>query len=178
MEACRAIGEHGAGLLHDGDAVLTHCNAGRLCAVRYGTATAPVYVGRERGLSLSVLCDETRPLLQGARLTALELSSAGVPTTLICDNMSASMMRSGLVQAVFVGCDRVAANGDTANKIGTSLVALAARYYGVPFYVSAPRYRPLDPPEMSRRTRPDLPGLPHACWMDHFWLIFELDLGH
>lgn len=118
--------------------ILTHCNAGRLCAVRYGTATAPVYVGRERGLDLRVFCDETRPLLQGARLTALELCGAGVDTTLICDNMSATMMRNGLVDAIFVGCDRVAANGDTANKIGTSMVALAARYYGVPFYVCAP----------------------------------------
>lgn len=138
VEACRAIGEYGAALLRDGDGVLTHCNAGRLCAVRYGTATAPVYVARERGLALHVYCDETRPLLQGARLTALELVEAGVDTTLICDNMSASTMRAGLVQAVFVGCDRVAANGDTANKIGTSMVALAAKRYGVPFYVCAP----------------------------------------
>ncbi len=135
---CKAIGEHGLSLVKDGDAVLTHCNAGRLCAVRYGTATAPVYAGLERGVRLSVYCDETRPLLQGARLTALELSAAGVPTILICDNMSASMMRAGLVQAVFVGCDRVAANGDTANKIGTSMVALAAKRYGVPFYVCSP----------------------------------------
>ena len=149
VATCRAIGEHGAGLLRElatgaqaaGEralGILTHCNAGRLATVRWGTATAPVYVGREQGLDLQVYCDETRPLLQGARLTALELSGAGVPTTLICDNMSASMMREGLVDAVFVGCDRVAANGDTANKIGTSMVALAARRYGVPFYVCAP----------------------------------------
>lgn len=138
VRACRAIGEHGLGLLHDGDTILTHCNAGRLATVRYGTATAPVYVGLEQGVRLSVYCDETRPLLQGARLTALELQAAGVPTTLICDSMSASIMRAGLVQAVFVGCDRVAANGDTANKIGTSMAALAARYYGIPFYVCAP----------------------------------------
>ena len=135
---CCAMGAYGLELVHDGDAILTHCNAGRLATVRYGTATAPVYVGLERGVRLSVYCDETRPLLQGARLTAFELEAAGVPTTLICDNMSASMMRAGLVQAVFVGCDRVAANGDTANKIGTSMVALAARYYGIPFYVCAP----------------------------------------
>ncbi len=138
VRTCRAIGEHGLSLLRENDTVLTHCNAGRLCAVRYGTATAPIYAGLERGVRLSAYCDETRPLLQGARLTALELSAAGVPTTLICDNMSASMMRAGLVQAVFVGCDRVAANGDTANKIGTSMVALAAKRYGVPFYVCAP----------------------------------------
>lgn len=118
--------------------ILTHCNAGRLATVRYGTATAPLYVAREEGFDLRVYCDETRPLLQGARLTAFELSSSGFDTTLICDNMSASMMRAGLVQAVFVGCDRVAANGDTANKVGTSMVALAARRYGVPFYVCAP----------------------------------------
>ena len=138
VSTCRAIGTHGMALIRDGDAVLTHCNAGRLCAVRYGTATAPVYAAREQGMDVSVYCDETRPLLQGARLTALELSAAGVPTTLICDNMSAAMMREGRIQAVFVGCDRVAANGDTANKIGTSMVALAAQRYGVPFYVCAP----------------------------------------
>lgn len=138
LRTCQSIGTHGATLLHDGDAVLTHCNAGRLCAVRYGTATAPLYTAAEQGLRVSVYCDETRPLLQGARLTALELHAAGIPTTLICDNMSASIMRDHLVQAVFVGCDRVAANGDTANKIGTSMVALAAHYYGIPFYVCAP----------------------------------------
>lgn len=138
LRTCRAIGAYGATLLHDGDAVLTHCNAGRLCAVRYGTATAPLYTAAEQGLRVSAFCDETRPLLQGARLTALELHAAGIPTTLICDNMSASMMRDHRVQAVFVGCDRVAANGDTANKIGTSMVALAAHYYGIPFYVCAP----------------------------------------
>lgn len=149
VRCCRAIGEHGLALLEEQlggpldersepVGLLTHCNAGRLATVRYGTATAPVYVGLERGVRFAVYCDETRPLLQGARLTALELASAGVDTTLICDNMSASTMRQGLVQAVFVGCDRVAANGDTANKIGTSMVALAARRYGIPFYVCAP----------------------------------------
>ena len=106
--------------------------------MRYGTATAPIYLGQERGCHLRVFCDETRPLLQGARLTAFELSASGIDTTLICDNMSGMVMKNGWVDAVFVGCDRVAANGDTANKIGTSMAALAARQYGVPFYVCAP----------------------------------------
>ena len=118
--------------------MLTHCNAGKLAACKYGMATAPVYLGQERGYGLHVYADETRPLLQGGRLTAYELQSAGVDVTLQCDNMSGSLMREGKVQAVFVGCDRVAANGDTANKIGTSMVAIAAKYYGVPFYVCAP----------------------------------------
>ena len=126
IEVCRRIGEYGLELVKPGDGILTHCNAGQLATVKYGTATAPIYLGQERAL------------LQGARLTSYELHSAGVDVTLICDNMSANVMSKGRVQAVFVGCDRVAANGDTANKIGTSLVALAANYYGVPFYVCAP----------------------------------------
>lgn len=138
IAVCRAIGLHGAALLCDGDGVLTHCNAGRLAAVRYGTALAPVYIAAEQGVRLHVYADETRPLLQGARLTAYELLQAGVPTTLLCDNMAASMMASGRIQAVFVGCDRVAANGDTANKIGTAGVAVLANYYHIPFYVCAP----------------------------------------
>ena len=121
-----------------GDGLLTHCNAGQLATVRYGTATAPMYLGHEEGYGFRIYCDETRPLLQGARLTSFELKSAGMDVTVLCDNMSASLMREGKVNAVFVGCDRVAANGDAANKIGTSMVALAASRYGIPFYVCAP----------------------------------------
>ena len=138
IEVCRKIGEYGLTLVRPGDGILTHCNAGQLATVKYGTATAPIYLGQERGYGFKVFADETRPLLQGARLTAYELHSSGVDVTLICDNMSASVMSRGLVQAVFVGCDRVAANGDTANKIGTSVVAAVAKYYGVPVYVCAP----------------------------------------
>lgn len=138
IAVCRAIGEYGLTLIKDGDGLLTHCNAGRLAAVKYGTATAPMYVGAEKGYKFKIFADETRPLLQGARLTAFELAQAGMDVTLECDNMSATAMRNGWIQAVFVGCDRVAANGDAANKIGTSMVALAAKRYGVPFYVCAP----------------------------------------
>lgn len=138
IEVCRRIGENGLTLVKPGDGILTHCNAGQLATCKYGTATAPIYLGYERGYHFRVFCDETRPLLQGARLTAYELQSAGVNTTLICDNMSASVMKKGLVNAVFVGCDRVAANGDTANKIGTSVVATVAARYHVPFYICAP----------------------------------------
>ncbi|HIX72503.1 MAG TPA: S-methyl-5-thioribose-1-phosphate isomerase [Candidatus Anaerobutyricum stercoripullorum] len=135
---CRSIGKYGLSLVKPGDGLLTHCNAGQLATVKYGTATAPMYLGQEKGYNFKVYCDETRPLLQGARLTSFELSSAGLDVTLLCDNMSASLMREGKIQAVFVGCDRVAANGDTANKIGTSMAALAAKRYNVPFYVCAP----------------------------------------
>ncbi len=138
IEVCRQIGENGLTLIQPGAGILTHCNAGRLATVRYGTATAPIYLGQERGYGLRVYADETRPLLQGARLTSFELFAAGVDVTLICDNMCADVMSKGLVDAVFVGCDRVAANGDTANKIGTSVVAAVAKYYGVPVYVCAP----------------------------------------
>lgn len=138
VEVCRKIGEYGLTLVKPGDGILTHCNAGQLATVKYGTATAPIYLGQERGYNFKVFADETRPLLQGARLTAYELHSSGVDVTLICDNMSASVMSKGWVQAVFVGCDRVAANGDTANKIGTSVVAAVAKYYGVPVYICAP----------------------------------------
>ncbi len=136
---CRAIGENGVGLLKDNMGVLTHCNAGTLATVRYGTATAPIYKAHENGITgLRVFCDETRPLLQGARLTSFELHKAGVDTWLICDNMASSVMQQGWVNIVFVGCDRVAANGDAANKIGTSGVAILAKHYGIPFYVCAP----------------------------------------
>lgn len=135
---CRMIGEHGLTLVKPGDGILTHCNAGQLATSKYGTATAPIYLGEERGYHFHVFADETRPLLQGARLTAFELQSSGVNVTLICDNMSATVMKNGWVNAVFVGCDRVAANGDAANKIGTSVVAAVAKYYGVPVYICAP----------------------------------------
>lgn len=138
IEVCRKIGEYGLSLVKPGDGILTHCNAGQLATVKYGTATAPIYLGQERGYQFKVFADETRPLLQGARLTAYELHSSGVDVTVICDNMSAAVMSKGWVQAVFVGCDRVAANGDTANKIGTSVVATVAKHYGVPVYVCAP----------------------------------------
>ena len=138
IDVCRRIGEYGLTLIEDGYGLLTHCNAGQLCACKYGTATAPMYLAHEKGYKIKVYCDETRPLLQGARLTAYELSSAGIDTTLLCDNMSASLMKSGAINAIFTGCDRVAANGDAANKIGTSMVALAAKRYGIPFYICAP----------------------------------------
>lgn len=138
IDVCRRIGEYGLTLINDGDGILTHCNAGQLCACKYGTATAPMYLAHEKEYSIKVYCDETRPLLQGARLTAFELHSAGIDTTLLCDNMSASLMKSGAINVIFTGCDRVAANGDAANKIGTSMVALAAKRYGVPFYICAP----------------------------------------
>lgn len=138
IQVCRAIGEYGLSLVKPGDGILTHCNAGQLATCKYGTATAPIYLGQERGYNFHVFADETRPLLQGARLTAYELFSSGVDVTLICDNMSAAVMRNGWVNAVFVGCDRVAANGDTANKIGTSVVATVAKRYNIPVYICAP----------------------------------------
>lgn len=138
IRVCKAIGEYGLSLVKPGDGILTHCNAGQLATCKYGTATAPIYLGHERGYNFKVFADETRPLLQGARLTAYELHSAGVDVTLICDNMSAMVMKNGWVNAVFVGCDRVAANGDAANKIGTSVVAAVAKQYGIPMYICAP----------------------------------------
>lgn len=136
--ACRSIGEWGLTLLKPGMGLLTHCNAGHLAVSEYGTALAPIYLGQEKGYNFHVFADETRPLLQGARLTAFELQKAGVDVTLICDNMASVVMKKGLVQAILVGCDRVAANGDTANKIGTSGVAVLAKHYGIPFYVLGP----------------------------------------
>jgi methylthioribose-1-phosphate isomerase len=137
-QMCRAIGRHGAALLRDGQGVLTHCNAGGLATSDYGTALAVVYAAVEAGKKLHVYADETRPLLQGARLTAWELHRHGIDVTLICDNMAAQVMREGRVEAVVVGADRIAANGDTANKIGTYGVALLAAAHGIPFYVAAP----------------------------------------
>ena len=135
---CTAISEYGLSLLKDGDGVLTHCNAGPLATSRYGTALGPILLGTEQGMHFRVFSDETRPLLQGARLTSYELHRAGVDVTLICDNMASIVMKNGWVQACFVGCDRVAANGDTANKIGTSGVAILAKHYGIPVYVLGP----------------------------------------
>jgi len=137
-KVCKTIGEYGATLLKPNMGILTHCNAGALAASEYGTALAPIYVAQAQGMPLSVFADETRPVLQGARLTAFELQSAGVDVTLICDNMAAVVMAKGWVDVIFVGCDRVAANGDTANKIGTFSVAVLAKNFGIPFYVCAP----------------------------------------
>ncbi|WP_025701264.1 S-methyl-5-thioribose-1-phosphate isomerase [Paenibacillus forsythiae] len=135
---CRSIGMHGLTLLHDGMTLLTHCNAGAIATAKYGTALAPVYLAKERGWNLKVIADETRPLLQGSRLTAWELTEAGIDVTLITDSMAAYVMSKGWVDAVIVGCDRVAANGDVANKIGTYGVALLAKAHCIPFYVAAP----------------------------------------
>jgi len=136
---CKAISEFGLSLVKDGDGILTHCNAGPLATSRYGTALGPILLGKERGLNFKVFSDETRPLLQGARLTSYELHKAGVDVTLICDNMASIVMKNGWIQACFVGCDRIAANGDFANKIGTSGVAILAKHYGIPFYILGPR---------------------------------------
>ena len=138
IRVCQKIGEYGLELVQPGWGLLTHCNAGQLATVKYGTATAPIYLGQQRGYHFRVFADETRPLLQGARLTASELSAAEVDVTLICDNMAATVMKRGWIQAVFVGCDRVAANGDAANKIGTLGVAVLAKRFGIPFYICAP----------------------------------------
>ena len=135
---CKAISEYGLSLLKEGDCVLTHCNAGPIATSKYGTAIGPLILGAERGMKMKAFADETRPLLQGARLTSWELNNAGVDVTLICDNMASMVMKNGWVQCCFVGCDRVAANGDTANKIGTSGVAILAKHYGIPFYVLGP----------------------------------------
>jgi methylthioribose-1-phosphate isomerase len=141
---CKAIGEHGVSLLERSASgsnvvnVLTHCNAGSLCAVQYGTALAPIYIGAQRGVRFHVFADETRPLLQGSRITAYELQQSGVPVTVLCDNMAAEVMRSQQIHAVIVGADRIAANGDVANKIGTHGVAILAQHFKIPFYVAAP----------------------------------------
>lgn len=134
----KAIGEAGVKLLEGKKNILTHCNAGGLATAEYGTALAPIYLGAEKGQKFHVYADETRPLLQGARITAFELKEAGIPVTLICDNMSASVMSKGIIDAVIVGADRIASNGDTANKIGTYGLALIAKAHNVPFYVAAP----------------------------------------
>jgi methylthioribose-1-phosphate isomerase len=150
---CRSIGEHGVKLIeraaarndaaarsrpHEGTGILTHCNAGALATGGIGTATAPMYLAHQRGVPLRVFADETRPLLQGARLTAFELAAAGIDVTLICDDMSAQVMREGRVDLVITGADRIAANGDSANKIGTYALAILALHHGIPFYIAAP----------------------------------------
>ena len=135
---CRRIGENGLSLIRDSVTVLTHCNAGALATGGIGTALAPIYVAHERGRRVAVVVDETRPMLQGSRLTAWELSRAGIPVTVIVDGAAASLMRSGAISLCIVGADRIAANGDVANKIGTYALAVAAQHHGVPFYVAAP----------------------------------------
>ena len=141
---CKQMGRHGADLLPREGTVLTHCNAGALAACGYGSALGVIRAAVERGHKISVLADETRPYLQGARLTAWELMKDNIPTTVLCDNMSASLMAKGRIQAVIVGADRIAANGDTANKIGTYGVAILAKEHGIPFYVAAP-FNTIDP---------------------------------
>lgn len=138
IEICRSIGAHLIGLLKDGAGILTHCNAGQLATSKYGTATAPMYLAKEMGWKFKVYSDETRPRLQGSTLTALELHQAGIDVTTITDNMAAVVMREGKIDAVIVGCDRVAANGDTANKIGTFGVSILAKYFNIPMYIAAP----------------------------------------
>jgi len=136
--ACLAMGEHGLSLLKPGMGILTHCNAGTIATAKYGTCLSPIYLGQQKGYDFKVFADETRPLLQGARLTAWELLKAGVDVTLICDNMASIVMKNGWIDAVVVGCDRMAANGDGANKIGTSGIAILAKEYGIPFYMYVP----------------------------------------
>ena len=150
---CRSIGEFGAELLNDGETILTHCNAGGLATASYGTALAPVYCAIEQGKNISVIADETRPLLQGARLTTWECQQNNIPVTLICDGMSGTVMRQGKVQAVIVGTDRTASNGDVCNKIGTFNVAVLADYHKIPFYVAAP----LSSIDMSLATGAEIP---------------------
>ncbi|MDD5218361.1 MAG: S-methyl-5-thioribose-1-phosphate isomerase [Candidatus Omnitrophica bacterium] len=137
-QICRAIGRYGAKLFKNGEGVLTHCNAGGLATSGYGTALGVIYGCQEKGKTLDVYADETRPLLQGARLTAWELKKSGIKATVICDNMAASLMRSGKIDRIVVGADRIAANGDTANKIGTYNLAVLARVHKIPFYIAAP----------------------------------------
>ena len=138
IQMCRSIGMHGKELLKDGMGILTHCNAGALATGDYGTALSPMYVAHEAGIELKIYADETRPLLQGSRLTAWELDQAGIDVTVICDNMAAQIMKEGKIDLVIVGSDRLSANGDAANKIGTYGVAILAKYHNIPFYVAAP----------------------------------------
>jgi len=134
----KAVGEYGLSLLKPGMGLLTHCNAGGIATSGYGTALAPMYLGHQKGYNFKVYADETRPLLQGSRLTAYELDKAGIDVTVICDNMASLVMKEGKIDAVLVGCDRVAANGDTANKIGTSGLAILAKEYNIPMYILGP----------------------------------------
>lgn len=151
-EACRKMGEYGLSLLRPGMGILTHCNAGALATAKYGTCLSPIHLGQEKGYDFRVFADETRPLLQGARLTAWELMKSGVDVTLICDNMASSVMKKGWVDVIVVGCDRMAANGDGANKIGTSGVAILAKEYGIPFYM----YVPTSTIDLSTKTGEDI----------------------
>jgi len=137
-EMCKAIGENFLTLLEDGMTILTHCNAGGLATARYGTALSPIFLAKDKGWNIRVFADETRPLLQGARLTTWELLQYGVDVTLICDNMAAHVMSKGWIDAIITGCDRVAANGDVANKIGTYGLAVLAKAHNIPFYIAAP----------------------------------------
>ena len=137
-DRCRAIGRHGSRLLKDGDTVLTHCNAGAFAATEYGTALGVIFRAAEEGKQIKVIADETRPLLQGTRITAFELKQAGIPVTLICDSAAGQVLQKKMAQAVLVGADRIASNGDVANKIGTYTLSVLAREHGIPFYVAAP----------------------------------------
>lgn len=152
-DVCRRIGENALPFFKDGMGVLTHCNAGGLATAKYGTALAPMYLAHEQGLNIKVFADETRPVLQGARLTAFELQQAGIDVTLLADNMAAMVMSKGWIQAVIVGTDRVAANGDVANKIGTYGVAVLAKAHGIPFYVACP----LSTIDLNTKTGADIP---------------------
>ena len=152
-ESCKAMGEYGLSLLKPGMGILTHCNAGTIATAKYGTCLAPIYLGQERGYNFRVFADETRPLLQGARLTSWELYKSGIDVTLICDNMASIVMKNGWIDAVVVGCDRMAANGDGANKIGTSGVAILAKEYGIPFYM----FVPTSTIDLNTRTGDDIP---------------------
>jgi len=138
VQMCRAISEHGLTLIRDGYGIMTQCNAGPVATSRYGTGLGPIILGQEKGMNLRAYICETRPLLQGARLTAYELDKAGVNCTLICDNMASIVMSEGKINAVFAGCDRIARNGDVANKVGTSGLAILAKHYNIPFYVFGP----------------------------------------
>lgn len=150
---CMAIGENGLTLIKDGYSLLTHCNAGGLATARYGTALAPIFKAKDLGFNIHVYVDETRPLLQGSRITAWELLEAEIPATLITDNMAAFVMYQKKVDMVIVGADRIAANGDTANKIGTLGVAILAKEFGIPFYIAAP----ISTIDMKRSTGNDIP---------------------
>jgi len=138
VKMCRAISEYGISLIKDGFGIMTQCNAGPIATSQYGTGLGPIILGHEKGMKLHAYVCETRPLLQGARLTAFELTQAGVDCTLICDNMASIVMSQGKINAVFAGCDRVARNGDSANKVGTSGLAILAKHYGIPFYILGP----------------------------------------
>lgn len=153
IEANRAIGRHGAKLLKDGMTVQTHCNAGALCAAGFGTALGCIYTAAEEGKRIHVMVDETRPVLQGSRLTAWELQKHGIEATLICDNMAGSFMQEKKIDCVIVGADRIAANGDVVNKIGTYPLAVLAKYHGIPFYVAAP----LSTIDLSKKSAADIP---------------------